>query len=194
MDLLDIKRAVLDVVKPILKGLGGILPVDNLGTITAQQSFEARRCIRPGTVILTLRYYEFGNWLIPGYWSHAAIALDSDWVVEAVGRGVVQTRMGDFLRSKDEILVVEPRFATNSQMARAAYEAKRLVGMPYDWDFEPNDSDFYCFEVCWHAYDKAVPRSPFRRSIYFGEKTVLGDDFLVETNWRRLYSVSRDKV
>lgn len=143
--------------------------------------------IEPGAVILTVRRGEFGNILIPGYWSHGAICQDKNWVIESLGRGVVKTRLSDFLKSKDDFIILLPKFADMAQQLAAVNVANRLVGMPYDWEFEPNDQEFYCFELIWYAYNAVVEDSPFERVMYFGEETILGDDFIDSGLWQPVF-------
>ena len=176
----------LRTIRPILKSLGSIAG-KYPGSLEMRHMNEALRHLKPGAVILTLKRGQLSNLLIPGHWSHAAIVISDNWVIEAVGKGVVKTRMKDFLLSKDEFLILHPTFATDAEMLLAVLQAQRLVGMPYDWEFEPNDQQWYCFELCWHAYNQAVPGNPFQRKQVFEILTVQSMDFLDKRVWDRKY-------
>lgn len=192
--LAKFRQLVVRSFRPIMTGFSSFQKKQKVGSITDLDIYQITKSVESGAVILSLGYGHIGNVLIPGHWSHAALVVDDEWVIEALGRGVVKTRLKDFLKTKDEICVMLPKFADISQQVDAVIEAEKLVGMPYDWEFEPNDEQFYCFELVWHAYDTVIEDCPFQRRKIFGVETILGDDFIESGLWQTIFYLGRDTI
>lgn len=124
--------------------------------IKAKHYREVQKFIKPGMIFLAKRFGEASNLAIPGDWPHAAIVRDKNTIIEAVGIGVIRTDMIDFMLSRDELLILEPTFASEQDMQHAANWADTKVGDPYDFLFETNNKAFYCAELCYDAYDDTM--------------------------------------
>ncbi|MGL6123893.1 MAG: YiiX/YebB-like N1pC/P60 family cysteine hydrolase, partial [Shewanella sp.] len=132
----------------------------------------AQRYLLPGDVFLTRTNGEFSNLLIPGFWKHAAIAIDSKYVVEAVGMGVRITTIEEFLYKKDHMAIMRPKFALQTQMEQASAVAQEMVGKPYDLFFQPGADAFFCSELVQFAYEQVLGQSiPFTKRKTFGVLT-----------------------
>lgn len=150
--------------------------------LDGEDYYEALKHIKEGMVLLTRSNGYLSNQIIPGFWSHAAIYVNPKSgrpsVIESTESGVTKTDLITFLMSKDVAMIVEPRFADTSVRAKAAFTASMLVGSPYDYSFQEKNDAFYCSELVWHSYDRAMAgKSPFQLRERYGYMTIAPDDF-----------------
>ena len=132
-----------------------------------------------GTVLCSKTNGEFGNLFIPDFWSHCAIYDGNGKVIEAVGKGVIETDLIDFLMTKDFVVALDPIFATIPQKSAALECAKSQLGKPYDFEFQTSDvKAFYCGELVLWAYTSSVPTFDFVLKKIFGVYTVPPQDFV----------------
>ena len=147
--------------------------------ITGRDLLELRKLIRPGDIILSKTRGELGNVGVPGFYGHAAIVYDLNYVIEATTSGVIKTEICSFLLKKDYAALVRPTFAKDGDMLVAAREANRQVGKPYDYKFNTSDiASFYCSELVWWSYNQAMGVSPFKPREIFGRQTIVPQDFI----------------
>lgn len=119
-------------------------------------------------------------------------------LIEAVGEGVIFNSLKGAVQ-KDYVAILRPQFDMPQRkeegIARAIYNALRLEGRPYDFDFDfTTDDKVVCTELIYRAYDwyihfsaqknapvaeKPVPRIP-------GVKTVAGRDSMSAQEVARL--------
>lgn len=105
-------------------------------------------------------------------YTHVAIFTVSDGnpcVVEALpGRGVTLTPLDTFLSESAAVRVMRLKLDCNDASARiaakAAEEAEKMTGRPYDHVFAPGDSAIYCSELIQTAYRRASGRELFPSS------------------------------
>jgi hypothetical protein len=127
---------------------------------------EIKQCLRGGMVILCYRKYTIANWILPGFWTHAALVVDPDHVVEATGDEVTKTIVDDFLSGYDQALILKPVLINKPMVIRACKFALDAVGSPYNYSFQENDKAFYCSQfIC-----RALSLSPRKRASSFLEK------------------------
>lgn len=175
-----VRRKLLEVGFPVLHALGKIgLPKRR---ISQHFFFTAQKLLVPGMICLTRRDYEASNFLQSAFWKHAAMFVGNDKrgipvMIEAVGKGVVQTGILDFMFSQDHVKILKPKFANTDQMLNAAGEARSLEGQPYDYQFKPANKAWYCSEVIWWSYNMVVLDSPFTPRVSLGVETVTPQDF-----------------
>lgn len=89
--------------------------------------------VNPGDFMLTRNLREADN-QTPGYWNHAAVYVGDGWVVEAQekpGR-VIFTPFTEFCNRYPYILVLRPKGACFNRLNALIFEARNLVGHPYD--------------------------------------------------------------
>lgn len=138
---------------------------------------ELRNLIQPGDIIL--RRYEgyLSSYMIPGFWNHAGLYIGDDGekleqVVHAVSEGVIQEDILNFMRT-DHMLVLRLSDAEQTRVDGAVKKAKSIVGQPYDFGFDFQDTNrFSCTELVAHCYPGVV-QSKKR----FGKQTIIADDF-----------------
>lgn len=148
--------------------------------IASHDYHAAKEILRLGDILLSRTYGEMANVFIPGNFTHAAICSNHGFIVEAIGRGVVESDLIDFMLTKDEVVVMRPRMCPELG-PEAAEIAWSLVGAPYDYAFVGGNQAFYCSEAVWYAWDHAFYRRKakwdFERRYRFGELTVVPQDF-----------------
>jgi|WetSurMetagenome_2_1015567.scaffolds.fasta_scaffold485807_2 hypothetical protein len=110
----------------------------------------------PGMIILSHKDYELTNWFIRGYWTHVAMFASQDYIIEAVGRGVVRTPVKDFFSSIDDFIILEPKFCSRASMLEAVNYVQKYVGYPYNFKFLQSDRSFTCIDLICRAYDLSI--------------------------------------
>lgn len=185
------RRKLLSLSRPILEWVGKLHFPFTHKKVTGKHYYDIYPKLKPGMIFLTRIRGEATNYLIPSFYTHAAIYYGEDErgvevVLEAVGAGVVKKDLISFLTSKDYIVAIEP--ATDrgqSAMVTARDEALKQVGLPYDYQFEYSPSHqeaFYCSELVWYAYDQACKQhkipSLIKPQISLGVPTVTPNHFL----------------
>ena len=69
--------------------------------VTVDEVKEALKLIEEGDCILTREDFRLTNIFIPGHWSHAAIYVGNENIVEAIGSGVRPVNFFEMLLKKD---------------------------------------------------------------------------------------------
>lgn len=186
--LQDIRRKILETFRPISLFLSKIGFRFGHGHISYAQVQEVLKHVKPGSIILTRIKGELSNFMIPGFYTHAALVLDSNVVIEALYPKVKLTNMYDFMMSKNHIVVVEPQFANEAEMFRASQKGYELLDSDYDLNFEPNNKAFYCSEVVWFAYSEVIKDMPFQPRERMGVLTVTPQDlYNAKTKFKEIY-------
>lgn len=186
IDLALVRRGALEVATPFLKVAGMAHVPPHYRSVTAVQYAVALGHLRPGDVLVSHRNREPTNLLIPGYWKHAAIYVGDGRIVEAIGRGVLESSLKEFCTTKDDVLILRARFATQEEAALSCAFAKSLLGKPYDYLVEHDQSRavnkaFYCSEIVWWSYDQVLiaegKPSPFTPRKTLGVPTITPQDY-----------------
>lgn len=132
-----------------------------------------------GTILVSKTNGELGNLFIPDFWSHCALYTGAGTVIEAVGHGVIETDLIDFMMKKDFIVALKPKFATVPQMSEAVRVARTQLGKPYDFSFQTSDvKAFYCSELVQWSYNQVNKDIPFKTREVLGVMTVTPDDIV----------------
>jgi len=176
-----IRFYTLKAVYPVLKLAGQIGKPEP--KVTAEFYYEAVDKIQPGDVLLSKEDFRLTNLFIPGFWSHAAIAIDNKYVMEAVGKGVVKTPMVKWIMSKDHVLILRFKGIPSQIRAAAGLKAAEHEHEPYDYGFASGNAAWYCAELVWFAYEEVMkPNNPFELRETMGVKTVTPQDFADATD------------
>lgn len=177
---------------PVMKRIGMMHLPYTKKKIKARHYRDFIEVLMPGMVLTATTYGEASNLLIPGEMKHGAIYVGDGMVVEALGHGVVETDLIDFMLSKDHIKLYTPQFCEPEQGVLAAQWARSQIGTPYDYEFQSNNKALYCFELTFAAYQEALEgKSPWVLYETMGEPTVVGDDFERAANKWKLIRDSR---
>jgi len=110
--------------------------------------------IQPGMVILSHKKFELTNWFIRGYWTHTAICIGDNHIIEAVSKGVVKKKLETFINTVDDFIVLKPKFCDHSVMKEAVDFVETIVGYPYNFTFRSRKESFYCSELVYRAYSQ----------------------------------------
>jgi len=134
-----------------------------------------KKDIMPGDVFVTSKRFELSSIFIPGEFSHVALYLGEDILIEAVAKGVAYTSLPYFCFSKDRIAVMRPLFITGQD--RVKIESKKYIGIPYDFYFEKTVEAFYCSELVYTILKHFNGFEQFTLRKTLGVETVTPDDF-----------------
>lgn len=117
------------------------------------KGYEIRQVInilKPGDILLR-SYKGYMNAVIMNdQYSHAGLYIDDNTVIHSVREGAVKEDILDFCRA-DCICVIET--IAKGDPIKAIEIANGLLGVPYDYAFDPNDVEFYCTELVDKCYD-----------------------------------------
>jgi hypothetical protein len=92
------------------------------------------------------------------HFSHVGIVwIDGDTakVIEAVSKGVSINTLKKFLERNGEIAIGRLKGHVTNLPKRAAAEALKYVGKPYDDYFDMSNGAYYCSELVYYAYKNA---------------------------------------
>lgn len=182
---------ILRIFRPITIWIGSIHLPYTIKKFKGKHITEVKAVIKPGSVFLTKTNGELSNWAIPGFWSHAAMYIGNDQVIEAVGKhGVRITDIYSFLLTKDYVAVMHPEFCDDEAMATAVGWALGHLGKGYDFLVGPASDVFYCSELIFKAYKFSIDGViPFTSRKTLGVWTVTPDDiFLAKRKWECVWT------
>jgi len=77
---------------------------------------------------------------------------DTTYVIEAIGKAVVQTPLDSFLKRSNGKVSWARLKQEKKLAARAAQASLHYLGRPYDVAFLPGDSALYCSELVWECF------------------------------------------
>ena len=191
---LKARRGFLKIAYPFSRRMGEVHSPWSQKKISSRDYRAIDALIKPGDVVLSLTQGQLVNAFIPGFWSHAAIYAGDNKIIEAIGKGVVETDMIDAVMTCDYVMVRRPTFATEAQRTEAVAWARTKLGSQYDLFFNQNNDAFYCSELVWMAYQHSVgPDVPFTRRQTLGVDTVSPDDIgNADKHWITVYASKRD--
>jgi hypothetical protein len=178
-----VRRSLLAAAVPTTKLIGKVHAPWAHKKVGGLHYNAALALLEPGDVLMSRTDGELTNLFIPGFWSHGAVYVGDGWVVEAIGEGVVYTDLVTWMTTKDAVRVCRPLFASYAQREAAALWARSFVGRRYDYSFASGNDAFYCFELTYAIYQKAMgDESPWTLRKTWGVDTVVGDDFDAATD------------
>jgi hypothetical protein len=180
---------ILKVLKPFVVWWGKLHVPFTHKRVTGKHYYLLRDKINVGTVFLTTTRGEFSNLINPEKIKHAGIYvgdLDGDgirYVVEALGRGVVKTDLVTFLTTKDLVVGCEPNFLTQEDKVQIPVEAKRILGIPYDYLFDKDGAAMYCFEAVAHIFKMVRPEIKLKcKEVVKGKEIFSYETYLEDKN------------
>lgn len=140
------------------------------------------RMLRSGDILLR-GYDKYPASVLIGHWSHVGVYVGEGVVIHAIGSGVVQEHILDFMRT-DRVCILRTELS-DSDIGSVVASAKRLVGTPYDFLFSFSDGrEVSCTEFLYKLM------SPYGDVVgvqlkdgWFG-KVLLPKDFLANPKLR----------
>ncbi len=155
--------------------------------LKGQHYYTIRELIHPGDILIRRYDSYLSSYALPGFWTHCGIYIGNDndnpeQVIHSISEGVVQETLVEFMRT-DHMLVL--RFDNGHsaghkerKIQRAIQEAKSIVGKPYDFGFDFENSDrFSCTELVAYCYPYLVEGKK-----RFGKIRIVADDFVQATD------------
>ena len=111
--------------------------------------------VKPGMIVLSRREFQISNFFIEGHWTHTALIMPGEKVIEATINGVIMNELPKFFLTVDDFVILRPRFCSIKEMENACSFASEIVGSPYSWDFNNSDDSFYCSELVLKVYARS---------------------------------------
>lgn len=139
--------------------------------MTEQDCIEILEVIQDGDVLLTHTSGELSN-LFLAFFGHGAI-FSKGSIFEAVTKGTKETDPMFFLSRKDDVLVLRPKFHINKDTLH--YFLSSNENKEYDYEFESEDGQFYCFEYVATGINKNA------KVKVYPVKTPLGAKYLAKS-------------
>ncbi|GMU56360.1 MAG: hypothetical protein AMXMBFR33_55060 [Candidatus Xenobia bacterium] len=152
--------------------------------ITREKADELKSKLQPGDVIMTADcaypgWARMEFWTVRSNYTHAAYYAGDGKILEAVGKGVIETKLDDYFEGRQKIAIVRPDYKTPEDVAAATAYCRSHLGKPYDSVFNSaDDKEFYCSELVFKAL-KSMPNpieAPSKELL--GREAVAPDAFL----------------
>lgn len=124
--------------------------------------------LKPGMVVLSHKNYELTNLFIKGYWTHAAMVVSNNEIVEALSSGVMKNEVNSFFSKSDDFIILEPTVFDADIRNKAISYIKTKIGSPYNFSFIQCDDKFTCSDLVTRAYDMSITGNQESESQGFG--------------------------
>lgn len=141
--------------------------------------------LRPGMLVVTRTEYLFGNLWIHGYWTHVAMVMPGNDLIEAVGSGVRSVSPNDLLKHIDDWAVFCPSLAGNDLVHAACTFARQATGLKYNFSFRRKFRKYYCSELIYQAFESGSRTCGGTEELtsygrpYWDKKFIITPDWLV---------------
>ena len=139
--------------------------------MTEDECLKIMSILQDGDVVLTHTSGELSNVAL-AHFGHAGIFM-SGRIYEATTLKVKRTHPLFFLARKDDIRVLRPKLGMKT--ADMFYFLEENLGLAYDFEFESDDGQFYCFELVAEAFKMGSNLSVNK------VKTPIGEQYLAKT-------------
>jgi uncharacterized protein YycO len=147
-----VKRTFLILLTPIQKIMQKIGRKEPL--MTYDQTLEIISLAKEGDILLSYESQRLTSSFIKGYYKHAAIISSKMTVVEAVGTGVREVELIEWILDKDSVALIRPLYDSNIINKQAAATSLYYLGFGYDFSFSLVDQRVYCSELIYLCYYK----------------------------------------
>jgi len=172
---------LLHITKPLTIAVAKLSIVRKMGD---KHLADLNNVLQYGDVLLSRRNWEISNLLIPGKYTHAALFVGHDLVVETITSGTGEKSLPMFLFTKDQVAVMRPKFVESGDKTRIAELAQMYVGKPYDFYFDKSEEAFYCSELIWRIFKRSCKGfSKFAAKKHLGVETVVPQDLRDATKY-----------
>lgn len=119
----------------------------------------------PGDILLSHEKQRLTSIFIKGFWDHAAIVTNKNTVIEAVGGGVREVPLQEWLYKKDFVVLIRPTYPSKKIGAMAAQFSFGYIGYKYNFSFSFSNPfrwasarrGVYCSQLVYLCYKKADP-------------------------------------
>lgn len=143
--------ALFTPIQKLMQKLGRGEPLMNRKSVDLALSF-----IKEGDILLSYEKQRFTSLFIKGKYKHAAIVSPRIDVVEAVGSGVRDVDLEEWLFLMDSVAIIRPEFDNHTINYLAACNALTYIGKPYDFTFTSGNDAIYCSELVFLCYQREL--------------------------------------
>jgi hypothetical protein len=141
---------------------------------------------RGGDLIFRRQGRTLGTSIIKGHYSHVGVLSSPSTVIHAVGSGVIEEDILDFMKTDSVGLM---RIGNKDYAVASVELAKQCLGRPYDYIFDSDDKRaLYCSELAMYCYPEIFPRRQQKRD------AVTPDELIGHTGTEMLYESHESKV
>lgn len=189
---------LLKVIKPFVLFFGRWHIPFSKKKITGKNYYLWRDEIQVGTVFLTTTQGEFSNLFNPvkikhggiyvGYQFHPEYMRAIPCVLESVGTGTRLLDLVTFLTTKDYVVALKPQFVGDLERSRLLKNAKKFVGIPYDYSFLKSMKAVYCFELVVAALRMNTSEKKFKTETILGREIYGPDTFLKDDRFEIMFT------
>ena len=151
---------------------------------------QISKAIKKNDVLIRRIDRNIGSKFIPGFYKHAAVALNSvdvnTDIIHAVEAGVVPTTLFDFMQA-DSIAIFRPKFPISGLEDRV----QKALGKSYDYTFnEDNTNRFFCTElVAYLLLGENVVVA--RTTTLAGSKVMVPDAFFDDSRFELILEIRK---
>jgi len=116
--------------------------------VKGHESRQVCNKIKAGDILIRRFDGYLSSRTVPGFWSHVGIYIENHRIIHAIGKGVVNEDILDFLRT-DHIAVLRIRNVAPELILNAIQKALEMVeeSVDYDYEFADNNGKVYCTEM-----------------------------------------------
>lgn len=119
--------------------------------------YKLLTAVCPGDFLLSVDRSKLSTYLIPGYWSHAAVVVgvpgSGTEIAEMVAGGFKRVGLFDFCKESDDVVLIRV-WKTRDHQNQIIKKCLSLSGAKYDLEFEHGDLEYYCSELCAASDDR----------------------------------------
>ena len=171
------RRLLLKISALVSPVLGKIHAPYTRKKLKAKDYRECKSLMKNGMILLTSTRGELTTLFIPGQFSHVAMIVNQNTVIEATGEGVHTTDLIDFILSRDYAVLLKPIWLNEAELDQASKIALQFEGFKYDYYFSASTEQFYCSELAYMAFKEVNPESPIELRNRLGQDTFIPQDF-----------------
>ncbi len=123
--------------------------------LTENDLQEVKKMSKGGDVVLVGQHHRFSHFLIPGVITHAVLYTGDGVCVHAVADGVCEITLGELIKEYDTLILVRPSKIEESSVCAAIDYAKKHIGTPFNFFFQPGTQHYYCSQLVNDAFHHA---------------------------------------
>lgn len=131
--------------------------------MTRTQVNQILAIAKPGDILLSHENQRLTSLFIKGFWDHAAIVSSRGTVIEAVGTGVREVDLEEWLFKKDYVKLIRT-YLSDAVCLSAGIASLEFIGFKYNFTFswlnpfhfERERAGVYCSQLVYSCYVQAV--------------------------------------
>jgi len=136
---------------------------------------------KPGDILVRGYKRYLDGYFIPGFFSHAGIAVQEGMVIHSIAEGVFKEDLINFCRCDFmAVLRFQKGKVTEGDKYQACVKAEKMIGSSYDFEFESGDKEYYCTEMVYEAWRPHLEIEPMEIKALGGlikKKSFMPDQF-----------------